>query len=493
MKINQKDEKLKNEIDLSKKEVVNKIELLRSKVNALGQEKSILLKIAQEAFVIGSDSHLNSLNPEIREELGLELNYLTQRDPQLQLAYKEKKNKYLSLGKSYASTSFLFDLVDEQFILLDFVLLHEMLMDDGEFRKEEVFVTHPDGATIIYDFKNILGKLEEVFQWYYSNIGTMEISPIITAILFHYKILSIHPFLDGNGRISRLVLNLILLKHGLFPITIPNEKRIDYYESLVNSDNGNFDNLISLIGSLIEEKLEQYLSIAKELEDLEFNKNFLVLTEDGNTKMLESILTIHGVDISKTKIESYDGKDNLASAIFFAKKLTAKSPNLKHILIHRDRDNDNPQQLKQIIEKQLRNYQIDSSTTVLITEHYDIESYFLNGLHVNSLFPQISIEKAQQLIQQATDETSETSKAKLRIAYSEYGKYGKIVDPQEKADEINKLYDSDPVKYRYGKSVLFGLEELISKELGLNAKAELATYSEHLKIKEIVICKNALK
>jgi fido (protein-threonine AMPylation protein) len=482
-----------NEIDLSKREIIQKIELLKARVNALGQEKSALLKIAQEAFILGSDSHLNSLNPEIREELGLELHHLTQRDPKLQLAYKEKKNRYLSLGKSYASTSFLFDLVEEEFLLLDFVLLHEILMNDGEFRKVEVFITHPNGTKIIYDFKNILGKLEEVFGWYYSTIGNTKISPIITAILFHHKILSIHPFLDGNGRISRLVLNLILLKHGLFPISIPNEKRKEYYASLVSADNGTFDNLISFIGSLIEEKLIQYLSIAKELEDLDFNKNFLVLTEDGNTKMLESLLKIHGVDISKTKIESYDGKDNLASAIFFAKKLTAKSPNLKHILIHRDRDNDNTQQLKQIIEKQLRNYQIDRTTTVLITTHYDIESYFLNKLHINSLFPQISIERAQQLIQQATEETSETSKAKLRIAYSEYGKYGKIVDPQEKAVEINKLYDSDPVKYRYGKSVLFRLEELISEELGLAPKTELTTYSEHLKINEIELCKNALK
>jgi hypothetical protein len=91
------------------------------------------------------------------------------------------------------------------------------------------------------------------------------------------------------------------------------------------------------------------------------------------------------------------------------------------------------------------------------------------------------------------DETSETCKAKLRIAYSEYGKYGKIVDPQEKAKEINKLYDSDPVKYRYGKSVLFRLEELISEELGLLPKTELTMYSEHLKINEIELCKNALK
>lgn len=481
------------EKELSKKSIVQEIENLRNKVNALGQEKSTLLKIAQESFILGSDSHLNSLNPEIREQLGLELAYLTQGDPKLSTDYTEKKNKYLSLGKSYASISFLFDLVDEHFSLLDLILLQEILMNDGEFRKVDVFIMHPDGKKIVYDFKNILGQLEDTFDWYYSTLTDSEISPVVTAILFHYKVVSIHPFLDGNGRISRLILNLILLKHGLFPISIPNEKRKQYYESLVLADSGKIEPVVDFLGSLIIEKLNQYLSIAKELEDLDFNKTFLVLTEDGNTKMIENLLEIHGIDISKAKVESYDGKDNLASAIFFAKKLTSKSANLKHILIHRDRDNDNPQQLKQIIEKQLRNYQIDGITTVLITKHYDIESYFLNERHINCLYNQISIDKAKELIEQATTETSETSKSKLRIAYSEYGKYGKINDPQERANEINKLYDSDPIKYRYGKSVLYRLEELITNELGLADRATLTKYSDHLKIIEIEQCKEALK
>ena len=38
-----------------------------------------------------------------------------------------------------------------------------------------------------------------------------------------------------------------------------------------------------------------------------------------------------------------------------------------------------------------------------------------------------------------------------KLAYSEYGKYGQIDEPQERANEINKLYDSDPINYRYEK------------------------------------------
>jgi len=479
-------------VTLSQRIIIKDINALKVRVESLGEEKSSLLKIAQESFILGSKSHLNSLNPEIREKLGLELTYLTQRNPKLSSFYEEKKNKYLSLGKSYAAISFLFDLIEEEISLLDLILLQEILMDDGEFRKEDVFIVYPDNSRITFSYKNILSQIEEVFQWYYTVSKNRKISPIVIAILFHYKIVSVHPFLDGNGRVSRLILNLILLKNGLFPISISSERREKYYESLVKGDKGNIEGLIDFVGTLIKEKLEQYLTIAKELEGLEFNKTLLVLTEDGNTEMIQKLLEIHSINLEKTKIESYDGKDNLASAIFFANKLLSKSQNLKHILIHRDRDNDNPQQLKQIVDKHLRSYGLNNKSTVLITKHYDIESYFINSRHINQLYPVITTKKAQDLIEKATFETSPTSKSKLRIAYAEYGKFGKMTDPLIKAKEIDSLYESDPVRYRYGKDVLFKLEELISSELGFAEKIELSQYSDYVKITEVEKCKTKL-
>ncbi len=473
------------EIELSEKTIISEINDLKQKVDELGDGTSALLKIAQESFIIGSKSHLNSLNPEIREQLGLELDYMTQQDPKLKSSYIAKKNKYLSLGKSYASISFLFDLVDVEFTLLDLLLLQEILMDDGEFRKNTVFIQHPDGSKMEFGFESISEKIGEIFDWYNLSKKEKKISGIVLAVLFHYKIVSVHPFIDGNGRISRLILNLILLKNGFFPIAIPNEQRKEYYESLVNADKGNLETLVDYFSALIKDKLEQYLIIAKELNEIEDTKEYLVLTEDGNTDMISKILEIHNIDLEKVQVESYDGKDNLASAIFFANKLVNKSTNLKRILIHQDRDNNNPQQLKQIISKHLRSYSLDTISTVLVTKNYDIESYFLNEKHINSLFPEISLDKAKELIRKSTKETEEISKGKLRKALAEYGKYGKMVDPQEKVNEINALYDSDPIKYRYGKEVLYKLEEIIANEIGMAERANLSEYSVHIKINEI--------
>lgn len=479
-----------NEKQLSELEIITETQGLKEQIVQLDESQSTLLKIAQESFIIGRKSHLNSLNPDLREELGLELNFQTQSDPKLSFEYKEKKNKYLSLGKSYASISFLFDLVAEEFSYLDLLLLQEILMDEGELRKVKVFIKHPDDSKIEFEPEDIERKVQDVFNWYYQIKRDTYVSPIVIAILFHFKLVSIHPFTDGNGRISRLILNLILLKNGFFPIAIPNDKRREYYECLMKADGNELEPLVLYFAHLIKEKFEQFLTIAEELNEIDESKEYLVLTEDGNTDMITYLLSIHSFNLEKVQIESYDGKDNLASAIFYANKLLAKSPNLKRILIHQDRDNENPQKLKQIVNKHLRSYDLISKSVVLITKYYDIESYFLNEKHINQIYEDISVEKGRELIERATNETSETSKSKLRIALAEYGKFNQITDPQKKAEEINALYDENPVKYRCGKSVLFKLEELIRDELGLEDKANLAKHSDYIRINEFETLKN---
>jgi hypothetical protein len=282
-----------------------------------------------------------------------------------------------------------------------------------------------------------------------------------------------------------LFLNLILLKDGLFPIVIPNEKRKDYYSALVDANNGDYGQIIDLVALLAKQKLEEYLKLTEHLTNLDSSIECLVLTEDGNTTMIENLLAFHGFDMNKTSIESYDGKDNIASAVFLAKKMKVNKPNLKHIILHRDRDNELPQQLQQVITKLVKNNGLTEFTTIFLTKYYDMESYFLNERHINEIFPQISIEKADNLVKQATFETSEKSKQKLRIALYDSGKYAKIVDPQDKAQQINDLYDSDPIKYRYGKDVLYKLEELITLELNKEEKISLVQKTDHIKIEEL--------
>ncbi|HJH32105.1 MAG TPA: Fic family protein [Methanosarcinaceae archaeon] len=82
--------------------------------------------------------------------------------------------------------------------------------------------------------------LMEFFNWYDKNKNTMH--PVQLAALVHLKLVTIHPFADGNGRISRLMMNFVLYKYGYPMLNIPYEKRNGYYNSLERSQTNQDEN-----------------------------------------------------------------------------------------------------------------------------------------------------------------------------------------------------------------------------------------------------------
>lgn len=72
--------------------------------------------------------------------------------------------------------------------------------------------------------------LDELIKWYRKN--RKKYPGLILAAVVHNQFENIHPFRDGNGRVGRLLLNNILIKHKLPPINISLNNRMEYYESL---------------------------------------------------------------------------------------------------------------------------------------------------------------------------------------------------------------------------------------------------------------------
>jgi len=72
--------------------------------------------------------------------------------------------------------------------------------------------------------------LREFFRWYDRNKKTMH--PVELAAQVHLKFVTIHPFTDGNGRISRLMMNFVLHRNGYPLFDIPYERRAGYYTAL---------------------------------------------------------------------------------------------------------------------------------------------------------------------------------------------------------------------------------------------------------------------
>ncbi|GIM52737.1 cell division protein Fic [Capnocytophaga cynodegmi] len=107
-------------------------------------------------------------------------------------------------------------------------------------------------------------EMEKLMQWYNDNKDTLH--PIELASEMHERLVTIHPFIDGNGRTSRLLMNLILLRWG-YPIAIlkgDTESRLKYYNTLetaqIENDKRPF---IDLIADNIRQTIERIIKIVE--------------------------------------------------------------------------------------------------------------------------------------------------------------------------------------------------------------------------------------
>lgn len=88
--------------------------------------------------------------------------------------------------------------------------------------------------------------------------------PIERAALLHGEFVKIHPFVDGNGRTARLLLNFELMKAGFPPVIIKKEWRSEYYDSLdFAHTTGDYGNFIKIVAKSAEESLDLWLSVVE--------------------------------------------------------------------------------------------------------------------------------------------------------------------------------------------------------------------------------------
>ncbi len=135
-------------------------------------------------------------------------------------------------------------------------LLMENILTGGIYRREEVAIrgaghTPPSGDEIYSQIKNFYTELAEK-----NHLNGVEL-----AAWTHAKFVRIHPFVDGNGRTARLLMNYQLLANDFLPISIAKEARLDYYNALDRyAVTGELDELIKMTARLEERQLNKCLS-----------------------------------------------------------------------------------------------------------------------------------------------------------------------------------------------------------------------------------------
>ncbi len=148
--------------------------------------------------------------------------------------------------------------LDEDIVKDLHAILTENIIVGGIYRREEVRIsgagfTPPVGNEMYLQIKNFYEDLK---------VKDTALNPIELAAWTHAEFVRIHPYIDGNGRTSRLIMNYQLLMHGYLPISVAKENRLDYYNALEQyAVNGDLTPFANFIAELEEIQLDEYLKL----------------------------------------------------------------------------------------------------------------------------------------------------------------------------------------------------------------------------------------
>ncbi|MCC7430609.1 Fic family protein [bacterium] len=118
-----------------------------------------------------------------------------------------------------------------------------------------------DGTKFLYcPPEQVDSEIENLLE-IYEELAKQKVKPILIATWFHHSFTQIHPFQDGNGRIARLLASLILIKSGLFPLTVSRNERKEYLSSLEKADSNHPQALVSFFCQLQKTNIEMALNL----------------------------------------------------------------------------------------------------------------------------------------------------------------------------------------------------------------------------------------
>lgn len=188
-------------------------------------------------------------------------------------------------------------LLNEQILVRPF--WKEAITQDGQPTRKQIipgqYKTTPNSVRLqngeIFNYsspEDTIIQMSELVAWY--NENSKRDHPLLLAALLHYRFVCIHPFDDGNGRISRLLMNYVLLKSQLPMVVIKSEEKKSYLNALNQADIGDIDAFISYVGKQLLWSLDLNIKAAKgesieEPDDLD--KKIAILSKKINSDKKE--------------------------------------------------------------------------------------------------------------------------------------------------------------------------------------------------------------
>lgn len=241
--------------------------LLQKKLDLLNEQRPVnktLLNKVRENFQIEMTYNSNAI----------EGNTLTKKETfwviSEGLTVKGKSLKeHLEAKNHKEALDFLYELIDikKKNTISEHLIkqIHSLVVKEadsdiaGIYRNGDVFISGSD-HTPPSGFK-VSGEMEKLIKWIKkekNNYHVVELSAII-----HHKLVAIHPFWDGNGRASRIIMNILMMNTG-YPMTIIlKNDRQRYYRVLSEADKGNYNGLCEFVAQSAIRSLSIYLDVLK--------------------------------------------------------------------------------------------------------------------------------------------------------------------------------------------------------------------------------------
>jgi Fic family protein len=139
--------------------------------------------------------------------------------------------------------------------------IHQLVLariDDenaGQYRRTQVRIA--GGQYVPPESWEVPQRMHDWESWLHQ--AEQEFHPVVLAAQAHHRLVAIHPFIDGNGRTARLVMNLVLFRHGYPPTVTLKADQQQYYQALMQADAGRSGTLENFVGRAVERSLMLYL------------------------------------------------------------------------------------------------------------------------------------------------------------------------------------------------------------------------------------------
>lgn len=248
--------------ELKDKDILNKIDSIKSVLDDYRPFPEHVIKQLKDYYRIGLTYTSNAI----------EGNTLTESETKviiedgITIGGKSLREHYEAIGHAKAYDH-IYSLLDRPICEEDVLFLHKLFFQQidadnaGRYRQKNVIITGTDYLPPDYQ------KVPELMKKHIENLNSDVKNKHILewASELHAEFEAIHPFTDGNGRIGRLLLNILSMKNAYCPVIIPPIRRAEYITALQKTNKGDLETLAAFVLSVIYEEMKSLERLVQSL------------------------------------------------------------------------------------------------------------------------------------------------------------------------------------------------------------------------------------